>query len=325
MALAAPSMVKGSRRVETAVRRVVAGRDLVLAVSGGRDSMALLHATARAAPESVRVVATFDHGTGAAASRASDLAAAEAARLGLPAVIGHARVESLGASGGEAGWRAERLGFLRDVADRIRATAGRPVLIATAHTRDDQVETVLMRVLRHAGARGLAGLYARGEAVRPLLECSRAEVAAYAGYIGAVWVEDPTNESMRYFRNRVRRDLLPALARVHPGLDDDLLSLARGAADWRDRVDAIASAISRVDESGGVVSVAAEELRGYSRAELSVLWPALAARVGLAMDWRGTVRAAAFTTQSRVGARIQLSGGWEIWRSRHLFELGRWR
>jgi tRNA(Ile)-lysidine synthase len=325
MALAARSALKGSRRVEAVVRRTVAGRHLVLAVSGGRDSMALMHAVARAAPETARVVATFDHGTGAAATRASGLAASEAARLGFPVVLGHAASRPEGGRASEAEWRADRLAFLRDVAARVARDAGRAVWIATAHTRDDQVETVLMRVLRNAGARGLAGLYAGGEVVRPLLECSRAEVAEYVEGIGAHWVDDPTNDSMRYFRNRVRRDLLPALARVQPGLDDDLLSLARGAAEWRDRVDAIASAISRVDRERGVVSVAAEQLNGYSRAELSVLWPAIAARVGLAMDWRGTVRAAAFTTESRVGARIQLSGGWEIWRSRHLFELGRWR
>lgn len=323
MALPARPTLKGSRRVDAAVRRAVAGRNLVLAVSGGRDSMALMHAVVRAARESARVVATFDHGTGAAATQASDLAASEANRLGLPVVVGHATATGAGAS--EAEWRAERLAFLRDVARAVSAYVRRPVSIATAHTRDDQVETVLMRVLRHAGARGLAGLYARGEVVRPLLECSRAEVATYAESVGAVWVEDPTNDSMRYFRNRVRRDLLPALSRARPGLDDDLLTLARGAADWRDRVDAVASAVSRVDSARGLVSVAADQLEGYSRAELSVLWPAIAARVGLAMDWRGTVRAAAFTTKSRVGARIQLSGGWEIWRSRHLFELGRWR
>ena len=323
MALPARSTTKGSRRVEAAVRRVVAGRDLVLAVSGGRDSMALMHAVARAAPEAVRVVATYDHGTGSAATRASHFAASEASRLGFPVVVGRAAAATAGLS--EAEWRAARLGFLRDGARSVSAQGGHQALIATAHTRDDQVETVLMRVLRQAGARGLAGLYARGEVVRPLLECSRAEVTAYAESVGAVWVDDPTNESMRYFRNRVRRDLLPALSRARPGLDDDLLSLARGAADWRDRVDAIASVISRVDVARNVVSVAAAQLDGYSREELSVLWPAIAARVGLVMDRRGTVRAAAFTTRSRVGARIQLSGGWEIWRSRHLFELGRWR
>lgn len=324
MALPAVSTMRGSRRVEAAVRRVVAGRDLVLAVSGGRDSMALMHAVARTAPATARVVATFDHGTGAAATRATELAATEASRLGFAVVVGHASPDTSDVAESEAAWRAGRLAFLRDVARRVADDVGRPAFIATAHTRDDQVETVLMRVLRHAGARGLAGLYARSEVIRPLLDCSRAEVASYAESVGAVWVDDPTNDSMRYFRNRVRRDLLPALARVRPELNDDLLSLARGAADWRDRVDAIAAAISRVDLARGVVSVAAEELAGYSREELSVLWPAIAARVGLAMDWRGTVRAAAFTTQSRVGARIQLSGGWEIWRSRHLFELGRW-
>ena len=252
----------------------------MLAVSGGRDSMALMHAVARVAPESARLVATFDHGTGVAATRASDLAAAEAGRLGFPVVVGRALAHPADGGASEAAWRSERLAFLRDVARGVSADIGRPVLIATAHTRDDQVETVLMRVLRHAGARGLAGLYARGEVARPLLECARAEVAAYAESVGADWVDDPTNDSMRYFRNRVRRDLLPALARVRPGLDDDLLSLARGAADWRDRVDAIASAISRVDDATGAVSVAADQLEGYSRAELSVLWPAIAARAG---------------------------------------------
>lgn len=276
--------------------------------------MALLHAAARVLRGSA-VVATFDHGTGAAAARAAHMVATEAARLGFAAVIGRAHV----GGSSEAEWRAARMSFLHDVAAR---TGG---AIVTAHTRDDQVETVLMRVLRDSGARGLAGLYAPSDVMRPLLEFGRDDVARYADEVGAVWVEDPTNASMRYMRNRVRRDLLPALSRAMPGLDDHLLGLARGAAAWRDRLDAIAAAISRADPRGHAVSVAVDDLSIYSREELSVLWPAIAARVGLAMDWRGTVRAAAFTTQSRVGARIQLSGGWEISRSRHLFELSRWR
>lgn len=302
--------------IEEAVRRAAARDGLVLAVSGGRDSMALLHAAARGARDAVRVVATFDHGTGPAAEHAARLVAAEAAALGLPVVVGR---DARGPGTSEAEWRERRLAFLRDVAGR---TGG---VIATAHTRDDQLETVLMRVLRQAGPRGLAGLYAPGESVRPLLDHSRNEVARYAGAVGARWVDDPTNESMRFFRNRVRRDLLPALARAHPGFEADLLSVARGAADWRRQVDAIAVALSVVEGSAGRVSVAAADVAGYSRAELSVLWPAIAARVGLAMDRRGTVRAAEFTTRHRVGARIQLSGGWQISRTRDRFELGRWR
>ena len=307
----------GDTSIEEAVRRAATGRALVLAVSGGLDSMVLLHAAARAARGAVRVVATFDHGTGAAATRATHFVAAEAARLALPCVIG--RAGGPGVSRSEADWRRERLAFLADVAAREGG------VITTAHTRDDQVETVLMRVLRQAGARGLAGLYAPGEVARPLLEHSRAQLVAHARDLGLRWVDDPTNASMRYFRNRVRRDLLPALRRAHPGFDDELLALAHGAADWRRRVDDLAARISHLDPFDTRVSVAVDDLAGYSRAQLAVLWPAIAARVGLAMDRRGTVRAAEFTTGDRVGARMQLSGGWQITRGRGRFELSRWR
>jgi tRNA(Ile)-lysidine synthase len=298
------------------VRDAAAGNParFVLAVSGGRDSMALLHSFARAAPDSVTMVATFDHATGRAATRAAHLAAAEAARLGLPAVIGRASTRGVS----EAEWRAARRQFLAEVADRTRAR------VVTAHTRDDQVETVLMRVIRGAGARGLAGLFA-GDTVRPLLERSREELATYVELVGAAWIEDPTNASMQFFRNRVRRDLLPALERVSPGFDDALIALAREAGEWREELDRLVAPIARVSDGGDRVSVAVGALAPYSRAELSSLWPAIAARVGLAMDWRGTERAAAFTNESRTGTRIQLSGGWEIARSRDAFELRRWR
>ncbi|MEX2155151.1 MAG: tRNA lysidine(34) synthetase TilS [Gemmatimonadaceae bacterium] len=313
-----PSTGGKSRRLETAVRRAAAGKQIALAVSGGRDSMALLHAVARASPRSIVAVATFDHGTGPAATEATELVADEAARLGFPVVIGRANA-ALGEDASEAEWRAARRQFFADVTDR---TGG---MIATAHTRDDQVETILMRVLRDAGARGLAGLFARGDAVRPLLEFARDEVAEYADEVGARWIEDPTNRSMRHFRNRVRRDLLPAIARVTPGFDEQLIGLAREAGMWRTRLDEMTGPLARVSASGDRLSVAVDALKAYSREELASLWPAIAARVGLAMDWRGTERAAAFTNRSRTGARIQLSGGWEIARTRHQFELRRWR
>ena len=305
------------RRVEAAVRRAAGARPLILAVSGGRDSMALLHAAARAAHDRVAIVATYDHGTGRAATRAAALVADEAASLGFPAVVGRAAGSMQGAS--EAEWRETRRAFLDDVAGRTRA------VVATAHTRDDQVETVMMRVLRDAGARGLAGLYAPSESERPLLEFTRDEVAAYAADVGARWVEDPTNVSRRYFRNRVRHDLLPAIERMTPAFGAELLALSREAGALRARIDDMVAPIANVSEDGERVSVAVGSLAGHSREELQALWPAIASRVGLAMDWRGTERAAAFTTTSRTGGRIQLSGGWEIARSRDSFELRRWR
>jgi len=277
--------------------------------------MGLMHAFARAAPRSVVAVATFDHGTGPAATAAARMVRVSATELGFQAVVGHAAVP--GAN--EAEWRDARRQFLRGVADRFD---GR---IATAHTRDDQVETVLIRVLRDSGARGLAGLYAESEMIRPLLDFSRAQVASYAQAAGVQWVDDPTNASPQFLRNRVRRDLLPALTAMRPELPAALLGLARRAATWRRSLDELTAGTVLLRADGSSLAVATSDLSAYSRSELAVLWPALAARVGLAMDWRGTERAVAFTNRSRPGARIQLSGGWEIARSRDSFELRRWR
>jgi tRNA(Ile)-lysidine synthetase-like protein len=128
---------------------------------------------------------------------------------------------------------------------------------------------------------------------------------------------------MRFLRNRVRRDLLPAFGRVSPSLETDLRDMARHAARWRAALDRRVANIARLTANGQRVSIAVADVSAYSPAELAVVWPAVAARVGLAMDWRGTQRAAAFTTESRVGARIPLSGGWEISRTHDRLELAR--
>lgn len=275
----------------------------------------MLHAVARAAPSSVAIVATYDHGTGGHATEAAMHVEAEAARLGLPCHVGRAP-HGLGTS--EEALRNGRRLFLRQLARFNNGT------IVTAHTLDDHVETVVMRVLRDAGARGLAGLYAPSDTLRPLLDFTRADLARYASDVGATWVDDPTNESRRYFRNRVRHDLLPAIERVQPDFAARLLRLSAEAARVRQEIDAFVSPIVRVGP-GRRVSVAVGALAGYSRSVVAALWPAIAARVGLAMDWRGTERAASFTITGRTGGRIQLSGGWEIARTREAFELRRWR
>lgn len=305
-----------ARRIERAVRGAVGRRRVVLAVSGGRDSMALLHAAVRVARPSVACVATYDHGTGSVATRAAELAASAAASLGVPAVVGRASR----AGRNEAEWREQRRAFLRDVARRMDAA------VVTAHTRDDQIETVLIRVLRGAGARGLAGLYAPDPCfVRPLLDVSRDDLARYAEWVGARWIDDPTNVLPRFLRNRVRRHVLPALAAASQNIGDDLLRIARAAAAWRAGVDAIAARVSehRLEAGKDVVTLAGASLAGLDDAALRMLWPAAAARAGLAMDRRGTERAAEFTRMARTGRRMPLSGGWEIVRSRDEFELRR--
>jgi tRNA(Ile)-lysidine synthase len=301
--------------VERIVRSAARGRRLALAVSGGRDSMAMMHAFARAARDSVAVVATFDHGTGPAATNAANLVVREASRHGFPVVLGNApRIAT-----NEAEWRDMRVAFLDAVASRAGA------VVATAHTRDDQIETFMIRMLRDSGPRGLAGLYAESAAARPVLEVSRRELADYAMAAGVRWIEDPTNESDRYLRNRVRRDLLPALERAHPGFEHDVIAISRRAAEWRRQLDQTVESAVQVEHLVDGIAVRAVDLQGFAPDELALLWPSIAALAGARTDWRGTERLVAFTPTARVGARIQISGGWDVTRTRVSFELRRVR
>jgi tRNA(Ile)-lysidine synthase len=116
--------------------------------------------------------------------------------------------------------------------------------VAVAHTRDDQVETVLFRLFRGSGLRGLAGmprtrsLSSSVSLVRPLLDCSRDEVRAYLAAKGQVWCEDVTNADLRFARNRLRHELLPQLRRQFD-VDEALLSVASQAADAQRLISAL--------------------------------------------------------------------------------------
>jgi tRNA(Ile)-lysidine synthase len=295
--------------VHQAVAKALAGKPrLVLAVSGGMDSMALLDATPAT---QVAAVATFDHGTGDIAREAVALVADRSLARGLKIVSG--RASSVGRT--EAEWRAARWSFLRRVAGEARAT------IVTAHTRDDQVETVVMRILRSAGARGLAGLYADSDVIRPLIDVPRSAIAAYVRERNIPVIEDPTNQSRRHLRNRVRLDLLPALGAVRPEFETEVLQIARRAAAWRFDVEQLVKRFCPVDRMGDHFAVAAADLAGYDPASLAIIWPAIAARAGVTLDWRGTSRVVAFTTGGRVGSSIQLSGGVEVVRTRAQFVI----
>jgi tRNA(Ile)-lysidine synthase len=300
---------------------------VVLAVSGGIDSTVLLDAAAETVGRDRLTVATFDHGTGDAARTAVDLVRAWCAELGVECVTGRAGVVARN----EAGLRSARWKFLGEVA------RDRSAVVATAHTEDDQIETVLMRVMRASGARGLAGLYANTGVLRPLVSVRRREIAGYASARGLRWIEDPTNASAVYFRNRVRHDLLPAMRRVDDSIDERLLAIARRSAEWRAEVEALCDRIhspesevllggtgvfplrfaQRRDDVG--VRVSLEALPSEAAARL--LWPVLAARAGVVLDRRGLDRLAVFSVGGRVGGRVQLSGGWEVTRGRQALVL----
>jgi tRNA(Ile)-lysidine synthase len=278
--------------------------------------MVLLDAVSRSlkSPRPSVLVATFDHRTGNHASRAARLVQRRAEKARLKCVVGTAT--RLGTR--ESEWREERWRFLRSTAREFRA----PVF--TAHTLDDQVETVFMRILRDAGARGLAGLYAESDIVRPFLDLSRATLETYAHDNRIPFVEDPSNASRAYLRNRVRHDLLPAMTRLRPAFPSSLLTIARLAARWREEMEETVSQIDVSVDGEGSIRVARRDLAGYDAESLRTLWPAIAAKAGVVMDRRGTQRLAEFTMKGHTGGSIQLSGGIEVRMFRDCLLLGKW-
>ena len=215
------------------------GETLLVALSGGADSVALTDVLATlAVPLSLRLHAVHvHHGLRAAdADRDADFSRALAARLGVPFHLERVALPAPGERGSAwEGLEAEAR-RVRHAALVARATALGADRIATGHTADDQAETVLMRLLQGAGPRGLGGIApVRGAYVRPLLECRRAAIEAHLAARGLPWVEDATNRDPAFLRNRVRRDLVPFLAARWDA--DVVAALGRGAAVARALVD----------------------------------------------------------------------------------------
>ena len=207
------------------------GEGLVIAFSGGPDSTALLLAASRLQGLPV-VAAHLDHSLDpGSAGRASE-AARTASHLGVPFVAERREIAALRLPGEslEAAARRVRYAFLDEV---CRARGAR--WVATAHHRDDQAETVLLRLLFGSGLEGLAGIRpVQGTVVRPFLDLPRAALRAAVEDAGLPVMEDPTNFDLRVPRNRVRHGVLPSLPSL-PSLLSRLASRTRGAMATLDR------------------------------------------------------------------------------------------
>lgn len=210
------------------------GEGVLVAVSGGPDSVALLHLLAElAASLDVRLaVAHVAHGLRPEAEAEADFTQALADRLGLCCHIERVTVRREPPwEGLEAEARRARHAALEGRARAIGAAR-----IATGHTADDQAETVLMRLLDGAGPRGLAAMApVRGPFVRPLIATRRAEVLGYLAARGIRWCEDVSNRDLRFRRNRIRHEILPYLAQS--GAPSLVEALCRTAALCRAVVD----------------------------------------------------------------------------------------
>lgn len=298
-----------AQRVREALRGgLVAGHEaIVVGVSGGPDSMALLHVLRRLAPEfGLRLhVVHVDHGLHRRAAAHAAFVRRMARAWGLPVSVARVDVRARAQRDRltlEEAARTLRYAALARVARRIGARR-----LAVAHTADDQVETALLRLLRGA-ADPLAEMPARRRhdglwVVRPLLEVWRAEVLAYLRAEGVPWRRDPTNRSRAALRNRIRQELLPVLEGYNPGVKAVVRRLAVQAADDALLLDALAVRAARraLRLGRGRVAIDAEAL--------CTLPPALQRRViyQALRDARGNIRGLAFVHIERV-RRMTLVG-----------------
>src|SRR5438874_9686699 len=204
---------------------------IIVAVSGGADSLCLLHVLNRLCgsrpearyPAVLLHVAHLNHKLrGEASSQDAAYVAQLADSWGLPVTIGEIDVPALARQEGrslEDAARTARYRFLREVAQGQS--------IAVAHHADDQVETLLLHWLRGSGLAGMVGMLPRQEdIIRPLLEVSHAETVAYCQQHALLPLEDASNSDPRFLRNRIRHELLPLLESMNPGIRSTLLRTA---------------------------------------------------------------------------------------------------
>src|SRR5215211_3207449 len=236
-----------------------AGDGVAVAVSGGADSLALLHALrVLAGPRDWRLaVLTVDHGLRPGSAADAAFVADHAKAVGLPArvlTLVPADLEAHRAAGPEGAARAARYAALWPAADALGCH-----WLATGHTLDDQAETVLLQLLRGAGPGGLAGMSVRsGRLLRPLLDVRRAQTRACCAAAGLRWREDPTNATDAPLRNRVRHQLLPLLEDLRPGATTTLARTATLAADERAWLDPlVAATLAAIVGPGGAAGSAA--------------------------------------------------------------------
>jgi tRNA(Ile)-lysidine synthase len=215
----------------TLARRAIEDHELfekgdlvVAAVSGGPDSMALLHALSilRKKMGFGLVAHGVDHGLRKDAARELDLAEKFARKIGISFDRSHVDV----APGGNLQARARASRHAALEAARVKMKAR---VIATAHHADDRAETILLRILRGTGVRGLAALPPRAEnapLVRPFIFARRADIDAHVARHDVPFSIDPSNTNPRFLRVRVRSELLPLLSELNPGVVDHLCNIA---------------------------------------------------------------------------------------------------
>jgi len=202
------------------------GSTIVVALSGGADSTALLHLLHRSDLGLTLHAVHIHHGTrGREADGDARFCHDLCDTLGIP--FSEIRLTDTSGVGNEATWRNFRYAALRRTAAKIGASA-----IATAHHRDDVAEGVLLQLLRGAGPRAMAGIHpCLQDLIRPLLPFSATEIRQWLRHNDLEWREDSSNISARHLRNRIRHEVLPQLEGIEPAIRNHLVHLAHTLAE----------------------------------------------------------------------------------------------
>jgi tRNA(Ile)-lysidine synthase len=309
------------------------GLRLAVGLSGGADSVALLRVLADRSRELGLVVhaAHLHHGLrGVEADADRDFCRELAYSLGLPFQESQVDTACAAAADPASGKAAESI---EEAARRLRYGWFRELMrtgivdaVATAHTRDDQAETVLARFLRGAWTEGLSGIhpvvaFPEGRIVRPILATGRAEVEAYLKELDQKWREDSTNRHLTFTRNRIRHDLLPLLEEWNPQLREHLAQMAELARDeedwWGQELKRLAAQLilpGRPVRGGGRASGEGLAIEVARLAEIPVaaqrrLLRHAAGQLGAKPDFEATEALRGLALAGRAGQRRELAAG----------------
>lgn len=317
------------KKLRKALRRfeIGPGRTIVVAVSGGADSTALLDALVRMRdwkdPQLRIVAAHLNHLLRAEESDGDEKFVRDLAeRLRVELCVERSDVAALRDGRNlEATARELRYDLLLRCAESFGAG-----LVMTAHTRDDQAETVLMRLIRGAGIHGLRGIHAvrplgpRVSLVRPMLDISRAEVIDHCSRRELGWRTDSSNFSIDLTRNRVRHELMPLLRSFNPAIDRTLAREARIARIDSDCLDRLAAELPGIEGLSLSVSVLTEV---HPAIRLRAIRSWLFGQTGSHLESAHLEAVEGLIEHGKSGRRIELPGGWIVMREFDLLTLRR--
>lgn len=314
-----------SRVLSTIERHsMLSARDCVaVAVSGGPDSVFLLRSlyTLRKKLDIEICVVNMDHGLRGMRSRGdSAFVKKEAKKLRIKYISKKLRFnkKSVKKISVEEFLRLKRYEFFKEAAKKLGAYT-----LATGHTLDDQAETVLMRVIKGSTIKGLSGIspvgkHGRLKVIRPLIDVEKAEILSFLKSNGFRYRTDRTNKDEHYFRNKVRRKILPYLEKLNPRIKRSLALMAESLRDDREFIEGVMIKNDPVRNAGGHISIKLKDIVVQPKSLQREIMRDALARSGAnikKLNFRHWRDLREFMKYKRAGQSIDLPGGIAVWRT----------